>query len=103
MTPRLCCLSLLLALATAPVFRGAANEKKDVPDPKQPYQAERSNPVTYEVDFSTIVTPPYKTKVLKVWLPLPPSDAGQEVEEKELTSFPMSVTPKIAEEPMFGN
>ncbi len=103
MTPRLCCLSLLMALAIAPVFGGAANEKKDVLDPKQPYQAERSKPVTYEVDFSAIVTPPHKAKILKVWLPLPPSDGGQEVEEGELTSFPMSVTPKIADEPMFGN
>src|SRR5205814_1033893 len=48
-------------------------------DPKLPYQMARGNPVTYDVDFSVVVTPPYHAKVLKVWLPLPQTDAGQEV------------------------
>jgi transglutaminase-like putative cysteine protease len=72
-------------------------------DPNMPYQAERSNPVTYDVDFSVVVTAPYKSKVLKVWLPMPQSDAGQDVTEGELTSFPMPVEPKIGTEKIFGN
>ena len=72
-------------------------------DPNLPYQAERSNPVTYEVDFSAVVTPPYKCKTLKVWLPLPQSDFGQEVTEGTFETFPMSVSPKIGTEKVFGN
>jgi transglutaminase-like putative cysteine protease len=72
-------------------------------DPKLPYQARKSNPVTYDVDFSAVVTPPYHTKVLKVWLPLPQSDEAQSVTEKNLSSFPMKVKPRVEKEKRFGN
>ena len=72
-------------------------------DSNLPYQAERLTPVTYDVDFSVVVTPPSKTKVLKVWLPLPQTDGAQEVLASELTSFPMSVEPRIDRESVFGN
>lgn len=72
-------------------------------DPNQPYQAERSNPVSYDVDYSVVVTAPYKTKLLRVWLPIPPSDFGQEVTSGELNSFPVSVEPQVAAEEVFGN
>ncbi|MCX7419292.1 MAG: transglutaminase domain-containing protein [Planctomycetia bacterium] len=72
-------------------------------DPTQPYSAKRSNPVAYDVEFQVVVTAPYKTKLLRVWLPIPTSDAGQEVLSSELTTFPESVTPQIADEPLFGN
>jgi transglutaminase-like putative cysteine protease len=71
--------------------------------PELPYQATRANPVTYEVDFSVVVTPPYKAEVLKVWLPMPQSDFGQEVTEGELSSFPIRVEPQVATEPEYGN
>src|SRR5205807_2008599 len=57
-------------------------------DPDVPYQAKKSKPVSYDVDFSVVVTAPYRTKVLKIWLPLPQSDRAQQVVEGELTSFP---------------
>src|SRR4051794_19594002 len=76
----------------------AADPDKPVLNPDQPYQATRSNPVTYDVDFSVVVTPPYHTKVLKVWLPLPQTNAGQEIQEGELSSFPTAVKPEIARE-----
>jgi transglutaminase-like putative cysteine protease len=72
-------------------------------DPDLPYQAHRSNPVTYEVDFSVVVTPPYKCKVLKVWLPLPTSDMGQSVSENKLTTFPIVVEASVGTEPVYGN
>ena len=68
-----------------------------------PYQAEKSSPVTYDVDLSIVVTPPYHTHVLKVWLPVPPSDAAQEVTAPEYSTFPTDVQPQIATEPVFGN
>ena len=72
-------------------------------DPALPFQAEKSSPVTYDVDLSVVVTPPYHTHVLKVWLPVPPSDAAQEATAPEFTTFPLEVRPQIAAEPLFGN
>ncbi len=73
------------------------------PDPDQPYTAVQSSPVTYDVDFAAVVTPPNHAKVLKVWLPLPQSDSAQQVEEKGLSTFPMRVEPRIGKEKLFGN
>ena len=72
-------------------------------DPALPYQAAKSNSVTYEVDFSAVVTPPYHAEVLKVWLPMPQSDSVQEVTEGELSSFPQKVAPRIGIEKVYGN
>jgi transglutaminase-like putative cysteine protease len=72
-------------------------------DPALPYQARRSDPVGYDVEFLATVTAPYHTKKLRVWLPLPQSDAGQEVQEGEITTFPAKVSPQIATEAAFGN
>jgi transglutaminase-like putative cysteine protease len=90
--------ALLLACSAATVATEPA-----VLDPQLDYQALRSNPVTWQIDFSVIVTPPYGTKVLRVWLPLAPSDAGQQVSEGEFESFPLHVAPQIDAEPRFGN
>jgi transglutaminase-like putative cysteine protease len=67
------------------------------------YQGVKSAPVTYQVDFSAVVTPPNGCKVLKVWMPIPPSDAAQEVSKSTLTSFPTKVLPKIGTEKLYGN
>jgi transglutaminase-like putative cysteine protease len=71
--------------------------------PDQPYSAQRSEPVTYRVDFSAVVTAPYKAKQLRVWLPIPPSDVGQELRDSKLSTFPLDVKPTIATEPLYGN
>ncbi len=84
---------------------GIGAERPDSPrlDPDLPYQARKSDPVTYEVDFSAVVTAPQGTKVLKVWLPLPQSDSAQEVTAGDLTCFPMKVKPIVGKEKRFGN
>jgi transglutaminase-like putative cysteine protease len=97
--PVLCGMTLALSATTALAEVASPGEL----DPAASYTAERSNPVTYEVDFSVIVTPPYKCQKLRVWLPLPQSDAAQEVTEGSLTSFPVEAEPQIAAEPVFGN
>src|SRR5688572_14561091 len=89
---------IAIGIATFPLC--AAEPKFD---PLLPYQAEKSSPVVYDVDYSIVVTAPYKTKLLQVWLPLPQSDAGQEVESKSLTSFPAEAKPQVASEQVFGN
>jgi transglutaminase-like putative cysteine protease len=91
---------LVLAVWSTVDGDDSANKK---PDPDQAYTAKKSDPVTYEVSFSAVVTPPAHAKLLKVWMPLPQSDAGQEVEEGELSTFPIVVQPKVAHEPLFGN
>ncbi len=92
--------SLLLAVALLPAAPRAAEADLD---PALRYQARRSDPVTYEVDFSVVVTAPAGTKKLKVWLPLPQTDAGQEVSASDLSTFPVKVTPRVGSEPKFGN
>ena len=90
-------------LALAVAARADHPPAAEPPDSDAPYRAERSNPVTYDVDFSAVVTAPGKAKMLKVWLPLPPSNFSQQVTEGELSTFPMSVEPKIGIEGVFGN
>lgn len=71
--------------------------------PDAPYTAERSDPVTHEVDFSVVVTPPYHCHVLKVWIPVPQSDVAQQISEGRFSTFPMQVKPQINSEPVYGN
>jgi len=72
-------------------------------DAGQGYSGKRSEPVQYQVDFSAVVTAPYRTKVLRVWFPLPASDAAQEVRDSQLSTFPVTVDPQIATELVYGN
>ena len=71
--------------------------------PDTPYTAKKSAPVTHDVEFSVIVTPPYHCKVLKVWIPVPQSDAAQKIENSQFTTFPDKVKPQISSEPVYGN
>lgn len=101
--------SLCLGFALILLVRFASGEerpgeKNSIPlDPAQPYSAIKLNPITYAADCSVIVTPPYKTKLLKVWIPIPPSNGGQVVSASEFTTFPQEVKPKIGREKMYGN
>lgn len=98
------CLSLLLAACVAASSSDAGERARELAlDPNLPYQAELSEPVTYTVDYSVVVTAPYHTALLKVWLPLPQTDSGQEVDEGELTTFPTSVEPQVGTETAYGN
>src|SRR4051794_5475782 len=72
-------------------------------DPKASLQGKKSDAVTYDIDFSVVVTPPYHAKTLKIWLALPQSDAAQKIEGSELSTFPMKVVPKIGAESIYGN
>ena len=72
-------------------------------DPAQPYSAERSSPVTDDTELVVTVTPPAKTQLLKVWMPIPLNDQGQDVSSSEFTTFPERVQPQFNTEPVFGN
>jgi len=97
----------LLLIAVFPLMASLAAEAalpaETKLDPNLPYQAERLNPVTYDVELSAIVTPPYKAKLLRVWMPIPPSDAAQEVSGATLSSYPIDVKPQVGIEPVYGN
>ena len=96
----------LLALLAASVIADVARAEpvtRVLLRPDLPYQAKRSDPVSHEVEFAVVVTPPYHCQVLKVWLPIPPSNQGQEVSPSEFSTFPMVVAPQIDQEPLYGN
>jgi transglutaminase-like putative cysteine protease len=95
-------LSLSVAILVLASSLAAADDAAPL-NPAQPYAARRSSPVTYDVDFSVVVTPPNKCKELRVWLPIPQSDNGQQVSGSELTTFPMNVKPDISTEEQYGN
>jgi hypothetical protein len=91
----------IAVFAVLPV--GADDEQRPRLDPDMPYEAQRLNPITYDVEFVVTVTPPHRTKLLRVWLPLPPSEVGQKVSGSELTTFPGDVPPRVLTENRFGN
>lgn len=93
----------VLVIAALSCSRLGAEEKLAKLDPGQPYRARKSSPVTYNVDFAAIITPPYKAKVLKVWMPIPPSDEAQQVSDSTFTTFSAKVEPRIGTEKLFGN
>lgn len=72
-------------------------------DPNQPYSAKRGEAVNYRVEFKAVVTAPMNTKVLKVWVPVPPSDGGQKVDRLTFDTFPTDTKPTLYKEPVFGN
>lgn len=92
-----------VALCCLVIVAGPLSAAEPSLDPALPYSATPSNSVTYDVDYSIVVTAPYKTKKLRVWVPVPPSNAGQEVQSLEWSTFPADSQPQIAAEPTFGN
>ena len=97
------CLGLILITGIASAQQLSQNRASAILDPAQPYRAEKLNPISYAADCSVIVTPPYKAKVLRVWIPIPPSSGGQIVRASEFSTFPVDVQPKIGTERTFGN
>lgn len=91
---------LLVATASPCIAQSAATPALD---PAAPYTAERSNPVTYTIHYSVVVTAPYKTKKLRVWVPVPPSNVGQEVSTVAWATSPQDIQPQLGTEPTFGN
>lgn len=98
--PRQLAIAALLIIATARFVSAdeASSLRVDLP-----YQAQRSDPIAHEVDFSIVVTPPYHCHVLKVWVPLPPADNAQQIDHSRFTTRPLNLEPKISAEPVYGN
>ena len=94
---RMTILLLAIALGTTSAAGG------DAVDANQPYSAERSKPVVWDGELVFAVTAPFKTKMLRVWVPIPPSDAVQEVQLSEFSAFPNDVRPQVNAESVFGN
>jgi transglutaminase-like putative cysteine protease len=93
---------IALALLTLAPAGARAGEPAEL-DPQLPYQARKLDPVAYDVDFRAIVTAPYGTKLLRVWVPISPSDSAQTVENDRFETFPTAVAPSIGAEPLYGN
>ena len=94
---------LLLFVSLASGEERPDEKSTSILDAAQPYSANKLNPITYAADCSVIVTPPYKAKVLKVWIPVPPSNGAQVVSASEFSTFPQEVKPKIGREKLYGN
>jgi transglutaminase-like putative cysteine protease len=94
---------LFMTTSFAALSLGIAGERVTKLDPNTPLLGKKSDPVTYEIDFSVVVTGPHHTKTLKIWLAMPQSDVAQNIEEGELSTFPMKVAAKIAKESTYGN
>ena len=71
--------------------------------PTMPSRGTKSRAATFRVDFRVAVAAPAKTRKLRVWLPLPPSDGDQQISERRIETFPRQVAPSIESEPVFGN
>ncbi len=67
------------------------------------YRATLGDKRTVAVDFAAIVTAPYHTKMLKIWMPLPQNDAAQKIEKRTFSTFPDKIEPTISREKIFGN
>ncbi len=67
------------------------------------YRGQRSGPVTHRIDFRVVVTAPYHTEKLQVWLPLPQDNRAQQIGEFDIETFPEEVQPQISTEPVYGN
>lgn len=72
-------------------------------DPAGPYQAEIGDGVVTDIDFRAIVTAPHHTELLRVWVPIPPSDSAQQCESLGFETFPVEVLPQIGQEATYGN
>lgn len=71
----------------------------EVLDPNQAYTAEQKNAVTYEAEFDLVFTPPSGSQDVRVWLPVPPSNAAQ-----KLANYRTDPKPDTdAAEPLYGN
>lgn len=92
-----------LVLATSAALFAALSDPPTKLDPDLPYQARPAQAVSYRVDYLVMVTPPAKTKLLRVWLPLAPTEPGQKAERGTLSTFPVKVEPTVGTEPVFGN
>jgi transglutaminase-like putative cysteine protease len=91
------------AILIAACALGTARDEGTEPAVEKPYTATKSAPVTYDIDYRVIVTAPANTKSLKVWVPVPQDDAGQQVAAGTWSVFPTDVKPTFHTEKVFGN
>lgn len=78
-------------------------QASDVPDAKQSCSAVKSEPVVWDGELVFVLTAPGQTKLLRVWVPIPPNDTVQDVRLTELTTFPVDMKPQLGTEEVFGN
>lgn len=78
-------------------------QAEELLDVTQPCSAELSNPVEWDGELIFTITAPYKTKLLRVWIPVPPSDVAQQVRLTEFSTYPVDVQPRIETEATYGN
>ena len=57
----------------------------------------------FNLYYGCLKNTPSKCKVLKLWVPIPPSDDAQQVSGSTFTTFAMKVEARIGRERTFGS
>ncbi len=97
-------LRLTIALCLlAFIVQAKSVDAGDEIDVDQSNTASLSKPVIWDGELVFAITAPYKTQLLRVWVPIPPTDHVQEVRLTEFATFPVDAKPQIGTEPLFGN
>ncbi|MAI34032.1 MAG: transglutaminase [Rhodopirellula sp.] len=95
----------LVGFVVDPVSRSMAweEEERQVRDTKAEWLPTKTAVAKFKVDFRVAIKAPAKTKQLRIWVPLPPSNENQSVWDRKLQTFPRPHQPQITREPNFGN
>ena len=96
---------LFVGSALDPVSRLMAweDEERQVQYTKPELVPAKTAVAKFKVDFRVAIKAPAKTKQLRVWVPLPPSNENQRVWDRKLHTFPRVYQPQLTHEPTFGN
>ena len=96
---------LFVGSALDPVSRLMAweDEERQVQYTKPELVPAKTAVAKFKVDFRVAIMAPAKTKQLRVWVPLPPSNENQRVWDRKLHTFPRVYQPQLTHEPTFGN
>jgi transglutaminase-like putative cysteine protease len=78
-------------------------QASDAVDANQANSAAKSKSVIWDGELIFVVTAPHKTKMLRIWVPIPPSDTAQDVRLSQFETFPVDVKPQVGTETVFGN
>jgi transglutaminase-like putative cysteine protease len=92
--------AVLALLALAPARPAAlAGSDPAIPSADQPYGGNSSSPINYHIEFDYVFTAPFGTRLARVWIPVPQSNARQSVSNFKVTPAPTS----FGREPIYGN
>lgn len=99
------CFLLLAGFIVAPGTNRMAwaDEQEQGRGFKSEFASTKTPIAKFKVDFRVAIMAPAKTRKLRVWVPLPPTNKTQVVRESNFRTFPREHQPRLTREPTFGN